>query len=138
MEGNYGHFSSKSTNDRVFGVVRLVSKLNTACTMFCVCIAVIWALKRRNISSWKEATEIFRHNRRMNMFCELMGLCRSIIRRGLCSASKMQSCGRLHDEISQTGRKLRSFIVQIVEFSRFACCVRLVSTLESACTVFCT
>jgi hypothetical protein len=33
--GNYGHFSLKSTNDRVLRVVGLVSKLHTACTVFC-------------------------------------------------------------------------------------------------------
>jgi hypothetical protein len=33
-DGSYGHFSSKSTNDSVLRVVGLVSKHNTACTMF--------------------------------------------------------------------------------------------------------
>jgi hypothetical protein len=33
-DGRYGHFSSKSANDSVLRVVGLVSKHNTACTMF--------------------------------------------------------------------------------------------------------
>jgi hypothetical protein len=58
-EGDYGHFSLKSTNDRVLRVVGLVSKLNTACTMFCTSNAVIWAFKRRQISIGEEITVIF-------------------------------------------------------------------------------
>jgi hypothetical protein len=112
-EGNYGYFSSKSTNDRVLQVVGLLSKHNMACTTFCAQNAVIWAFKRRNFSIGKEITVIFRENRRMIEFCGLFGLLRSLIRRALCSACKMQSLGRLNVEISQSGRKLRSFLVKI-------------------------
>jgi hypothetical protein len=89
-EGNYGHFWSKSTNDRVLRVVGLVPKLNPKCTMFCVQNAVIWAFKRRNISIGKEITVIFGQNRRMIEFCGLFGFFRSIIRRALRSAREMQ------------------------------------------------
>jgi hypothetical protein len=83
--------------------------------MFCTLNAVIWAFKRRNISTGKEVTVIFRLNRRMIEFCEVLGLFRSLIQRALCSARKMQSFGRLNVEISQSGRKLRSFFVEIDE-----------------------
>jgi hypothetical protein len=63
QEGNYGHFSAKSTNDRVLRVVGLVSGHTTVCTMFC---------------------------------------------------SKMQQFGRVNVEISQSGRKLRTFFDNIV------------------------
>jgi hypothetical protein len=53
-------------------------------------------------------------------FCELSGLCRRLIRRALCSARKMQYFGRLNVEISQSGRKLQSFFVEIDECSSFA------------------
>jgi hypothetical protein len=112
-EGNYGHFWSKSTYDRVLRVVRLLSKHNTACTLFWATNAVIWAFKRRNFSIGKEITVIFGQNRRMIEFCELLGLFRSLIRSAQCSACKMQSFGRLNVEISQSGRKLRSFLVKI-------------------------
>jgi hypothetical protein len=89
-EGNYGHFSSKSTNDRVLRVAELISKHSTACTIFCEQNAVISAFKCRNISIGKEITVIFRQLRRMIEFCELSGLFRSFIRRALCSARKIQ------------------------------------------------
>jgi hypothetical protein len=89
-EGNYGYFSSKSTNDRVLRVVGLVPKLNPTCTMFCVQNAVIWAFKRRNFSIGKEITVIFRQNRRMIEFCRLLGFYRSKIWNVLRSARKMQ------------------------------------------------
>jgi hypothetical protein len=112
-EGNYGHFSLKSTNDRVWPAFGLVAKLNTACTMFCAQTAVIWAFKRRNISIGKEITVIFRQNRRMIEFCELLGLFRSLIQCALCSARKIQLFRCLNVEISPTGRKLHSFYVKI-------------------------
>jgi hypothetical protein len=65
---------------------------------------------------------IFRQNRRMTAFCELFGLFRSLIRRAQCSARKMQLFGRLHVEISQSARKLRSCFVNIDELWRFASC----------------
>jgi hypothetical protein len=89
-EGNYGYFSSKSTNDRVLQVVGLLSKHNMACTTFCAQNAVIWGFKRRNISIGKEITVIFGQNRRMIEFCGLFGFFRSIIRRVLRSAREMQ------------------------------------------------
>jgi hypothetical protein len=92
-EGNYGHFSSIATNDRVLRVVGLVSKLHTACTMCCAQNAVISAFKCRNISIGKEITIIFRQKRRMIEFCGLLGLFRSIVRRALCSRAKFSNLG---------------------------------------------
>jgi hypothetical protein len=87
-EENYGHFSTKTTNYRILRVVGLVSRLNTSCTMFCASNAVIWALKRRNISMGEEITVIFRQNRRFVAFCELSGLFPSLLQRALSSALK--------------------------------------------------
>jgi hypothetical protein len=108
-EGNYGHFWSKSTYDRVLRVVRLFSKHNTAWALFCAQNAVIWGFKRRNISIGKEITDIFGQNRRMIEFCGLFGFFRSVIRRVLRSARKMQDSGPSNVEISLSGRKLRLF-----------------------------
>jgi hypothetical protein len=50
-EGNYGHFSSKATNDSVWRVVGPVSTIHTACIIFCGSNTVTGALSRRNIST---------------------------------------------------------------------------------------
>jgi hypothetical protein len=92
-DGNYVHFSSKSTNDRVLRVVGLLSKHSTACTMFCAQKAVIWRFKCRNITIGKEITVIFRQNRRMIEFSGLLSLFRSIIRGVLCSRAKFSNLG---------------------------------------------
>jgi hypothetical protein len=120
--GNYSHFLSNSTNGRVLRVVGMVPTLNRARTMFCVLHAVIWSFKRRNVTNGKEITVIFCPNQRMVAFCELLGWYRRLIERALCSALKLQFFGRLCDEISPTGRKLRPFFVQIDEWSHFASC----------------
>jgi hypothetical protein len=92
-DGNYVHFLSKSTNDRVLRVVGLLSKHSTACTMFCAQNAVISAFKCRNISIGKDITVIFRQLRRMIEFCGLLSLFRSIIRGVLCSRAKFSNLG---------------------------------------------
>jgi hypothetical protein len=71
QEGNYSHFSCKSTNDRGLRVGGLVATLNRASTMFCALHAVIWSFKRRNVTNGKEITVISRQNGRMMAFCEL-------------------------------------------------------------------
>jgi hypothetical protein len=121
-EGNYGHFLSKSTNGRVLRVVGMVSTLKRACSMFCPQHAVIRTFKRRTATNGKEITVIFCTNRRMVAFCELLDWFRRLIERALCSALKLQIFGRLYDELSPTGRKLRPFFVQIDEWSHFASC----------------
>jgi hypothetical protein len=90
-DGNYVHFSTKSTSDRVLRVAGLVSKLHTACTMLCARNAVIWAFKRRNISIGKEITVIFRQKRRMIEFCELSGLFRSLVQCALLSRPALRA-----------------------------------------------
>jgi hypothetical protein len=93
QEGNYGHFSSKSTNDRVLRVVGLVSEHTTVCSMFCSINAVIWACKRRNIAIGKEITVIFPQYRRRIAICEFLGLIRSILQCALCSRAKCSNLG---------------------------------------------
>jgi hypothetical protein len=88
--GNYSHFLSKSTNGRVLRVVGMVSTLNTAGDMFCALHAVIWSFKRRTVTNGKEITVICCQNRRMVALCELLGWCRRLIQRALCSVRHMQ------------------------------------------------
>jgi hypothetical protein len=58
---------------------------------------------------------ISREYRRVIAFRELLGLLRRVIQRAPCCAHKMQTFGGLNFEISQAGRKLRSFFVKIDE-----------------------
>jgi hypothetical protein len=69
-QGNYGYFSTKTTNVRILQVVGLVARLNKSCTMFCASNAVTWVSIRRNISIGKAMTVIFRQNQRIVAFCE--------------------------------------------------------------------
>jgi hypothetical protein len=117
---NYGHFASKWTNDRVLRVVGLVSTLTTARSMFYAYNAVIWEFKRRSMSIGMAIVVISREYRRVIAFRELLGLFSRVIQRAQCSASKKQSFGHLKVEVSRSGRKLRSFVVQIDVRTRFA------------------
>jgi hypothetical protein len=87
---NYGHSLSKSTNDRVLGVVGIVSTVDTACTMFCAENRVTSAVKRRHIYTGKEITVTLRQNLPMIASWVWLGLCRRFALRALCSARKMQ------------------------------------------------
>jgi spore maturation protein SpmA len=60
--GNYAHFSSISTNDRILRIVGLVVTLITACITFYAYNTAICAFNRRNSSIRKEIIGILRQN----------------------------------------------------------------------------
>jgi hypothetical protein len=61
-----------------------------------------------------------RQYRRRTVFCQLLGLFRSIIQCALCSDRKKNLFRRLSVQRSPTGRKLRTFVDNVVERLRFA------------------
>jgi hypothetical protein len=67
------------------------------------------------MSIGKAIEDIVSKYRRVIAFRELLGLFRHVIQSAPCCAHKMQSFGGLNVEISQAGRKLRSFFVKIDE-----------------------
>jgi hypothetical protein len=134
-DGNYFHFSSKSTNDRGLRVVGLLSKHSTACTMFCAQNAVISAFKCRNISIGKEITVIFRQKRRMIEFCGLLGLFRSIVRRALCSRAKFSNLGLQTSKYLNRNGNYVHFSSKSTN-DRVLRVVGLLSKHSTACTMF--
>jgi hypothetical protein len=60
-------------------VVALVSTLMLACAMLFVQNGVMWEFERPNISNGMAITAIFRQNRRMIAFCEVLGLFRLLL-----------------------------------------------------------
>jgi hypothetical protein len=95
-------------------VVALVSTLMLACVMLFVQNGVMWEFDRRNISNGMAITAIFRQNRRMIAFCEVLGLFRRVIQLALYSARNVYF-GRLNVEISPIGTKVLPFFVKIDE-----------------------
>jgi hypothetical protein len=72
----------------------------------------------------------------MVAFCELLDWFRRLIERALCSALKLQLFGRLYDELSPTGRKLRPFLSKSTN-GRILRAVGLVTMLNTAGAMFC-
>jgi hypothetical protein len=65
------------------------------------------------MSIGKAIVVIVSEYRRVIAFRELLGLFSRVIQRAPCRALKMQSFGRLNVEISQAGRQLWLFLVNI-------------------------
>ena len=108
-----------------------------SCTTFCTHNGVKMAFKRRNISNGREIT----HNCRQNRWIIAIFVCLGSFRRwrahALRSARIMQWKERLSDEISRSGGEYRINLDKST--NDFDLLVSgLVSTLENACTPFCT
>jgi hypothetical protein len=84
----------------------------------------------------KEITVNFRQNQRMILFCELLGLFRSLIQFALCSARKMQLFGPSAVEISQSGMKLGHFLSKSMN-DRVLRVAGFVSKRTTVCKMFC-
>jgi hypothetical protein len=74
LEGNDCYFRQNRSTGRGLRAVWLVFTLKLPCIPFCTLNGVKTALKRRNISNWKEMTAIFVKIVQLVAVCELSGL----------------------------------------------------------------